>query len=101
VGHADGDHVFGQNQDQIAGAKGSAGARWHRGQAKNMVPGNWTRRAMDWVDAWKAVSVVLTGVFGMLGLLTEFKHPETKQITRWGRVSLAGIILSSAAPRAP
>lgn len=52
---------------------------------------------MDWVDAWKAVSVVLTGVFGMLGLLTEFKHPETKQITRWGRVSLAGIILSSAA----
>jgi hypothetical protein len=50
---------------------------------------------MDFVTAWKATSVVLTGAFGILGLLKDFKNKETGQVTKWGRVSLAGILLSS------
>jgi hypothetical protein len=38
---------------------------------------------------------VLTGAFGILGLLKEFKNKETGQVTKWGRISLAGILLSS------
>ena len=50
---------------------------------------------MDFVTAWKAISVGSTGFFGMLGLLTEFKNKETGQITKWGRISLIGIVVSS------
>jgi hypothetical protein len=50
---------------------------------------------MDFVTAWKATSVVMTGAFGILGLLKEFKNKETGQVTKWGRISLAGILLSS------
>jgi hypothetical protein len=50
---------------------------------------------MDIVSGWKSVSIALTGVFGILGLLTEFKNKDTKKITGWGWVSLTGIVLSS------
>ena len=50
---------------------------------------------MDFPTAWKASSIVLTGAFGMLGLLTEFKDKHTKKITKWGYISLAGIVVST------
>jgi hypothetical protein len=40
-------------------------------------------------------SILLTGAFGILGLLKEFKDKETGRITKWGGVSLVGILLSS------
>jgi predicted RNA-binding protein YlqC (UPF0109 family) len=43
---------------------------------------------MDFVSVWKAFSIVLTGAFGVLGLLTEFKDKATNKITRWGRIAL-------------
>jgi hypothetical protein len=52
-------------------------------------------KEVDFVTAWKAISIALTGGFGILGLLTEFKNKHTKKITNWGRVSLAGILVSS------
>ena len=51
---------------------------------------------MDFVSAWKAVSIVMTGAFGVLGLIKDFKDKDTGKVTGWGRVSLAGIILSSS-----
>jgi hypothetical protein len=51
--------------------------------------------SLDPIALWKACSVVLTGAFGILGLLTEFKSKHSKKITRWGYVSLAGIIVST------
>jgi hypothetical protein len=50
---------------------------------------------MDFVAAWKASSIVLTGGFGVLGLLKDFKDKETHKVTTWGYVSLAGILLST------
>jgi hypothetical protein len=50
---------------------------------------------MDFVTVWKASSIVLTGTFGILGLVKEFKNKKTGKITIWGRVSLAGILLST------
>jgi hypothetical protein len=51
---------------------------------------------MDFVSVWKAVSIVLTGAFGMLGLLKSFKDKDTDKITPWGWVSLIGIVLSTS-----
>src|SRR5215831_7690862 len=51
---------------------------------------------MDFVGIWKAVSIVVTGFFGVLALLTEFKDKESNRITRWGYVSLIGIVCSAA-----
>jgi hypothetical protein len=51
---------------------------------------------MDFVSMWKAVSIVLTGAFGVLGLLKDFKDKVTHRITPWGYISLAGIILSTS-----
>jgi len=44
---------------------------------------------------WKAISIVSTGAFGMLGLLKDFKDKKTNKVTRWGYVSLIGIIVST------
>ncbi len=44
----------------------------------------------------KLIGLVLTGAFGILGLLTEFRDDKTKKITKWGKVALSGIILSTA-----
>lgn len=52
-------------------------------------------KEMDFVTAWKAISIVLTGGFGILGLATDFRNKHTKKITHWGWVSLVGIIVSS------
>lgn len=52
--------------------------------------------SIDFVSAWKAISIVFTGAFGLMGLLTEFKNKETGRLTRWGMVSFGGIVLSAA-----
>jgi hypothetical protein len=46
------------------------------------------------LDDLKASSIVLTGAFGILGLVKDFKDKKGK-ITKWGRISLAGILLST------
>jgi hypothetical protein len=50
---------------------------------------------MEFWTAWKVISIGSTGAFGILGLVTEFKDPVTKKLTRWGKASLSGIILST------
>jgi len=50
---------------------------------------------MDVVTLWKVVSLILTGSFGILGLLKEFKSKETGRITGWGLISLVGILAST------
>lgn len=50
---------------------------------------------MTFVAIWKTSSIVLTGLFGILGLLTEFKDKDTKKVTRWGYISMLGIIVST------
>jgi hypothetical protein len=50
---------------------------------------------LDFVTAWKAISILLTGAFGVMGLLKEFKDKTTGKITKWGAVSLAGILMFS------
>jgi hypothetical protein len=50
---------------------------------------------MDFVSAWKIISIGSTGAFGILGLVTEFKDPITKRLTRWGMVSLSGTVFST------
>jgi hypothetical protein len=50
---------------------------------------------MDFVSAWKAISIGFTGLFGLMGLLTENKDKDTGKLTKWGMVSLIGIVLST------
>jgi hypothetical protein len=49
---------------------------------------------MDFLTGFKASSIVLTGAFGVLGLIKDFKDKKGT-ITKWGRISLAGILLST------
>ena len=57
---------------------------------------NQSRCAMDFVSIWKAVSIVVTGFFGGLALLIDFKDKTSNRITTWGYVSLLGIVCSTA-----
>jgi hypothetical protein len=52
-------------------------------------------KEMDFVTAWKASSIVLTGAFGIIGLLTEFRDKRTRKIAPWGYLSLSGILVST------
>jgi hypothetical protein len=52
-------------------------------------------RHADFVAYWKATSIALTGAFGVLGLLTEFRDSHTKRISAWGWISLFGILVST------
>ncbi len=49
----------------------------------------------DFWDVWKAMSVGLTGLFGIMGLLTTYKDKDTGQFTIWGKINFAGIVLSA------
>lgn len=51
--------------------------------------------AFDFWDLWKAAAIGLTGAFGVMGLLTTYNDPGTGRITFWGKVNLAGIVLSA------
>ena len=44
---------------------------------------------------WKAASIVLTGLFGILGLVTEFRDKKTGEVTTSGKASLVGIVIST------
>ena len=46
-------------------------------------------------DLWKAIAVALTGMFGIMGLLTNYKDKATGRITVWGRINMVGILLSA------
>jgi hypothetical protein len=47
------------------------------------------------VEWWKAIAVILTGVFAFLALTKENKNNETKRLTKWGKISIFGIVVSS------
>jgi hypothetical protein len=51
---------------------------------------------MDFPSIWKAASILITGAFGVLGLVKDFKDKTTGKITKWGRISLTGILISTA-----
>jgi hypothetical protein len=51
--------------------------------------------SIDFVTAWKTISIALTGVFGIVGLLTRFRNNQSHRITKWGWFSLLGIIVSA------
>jgi hypothetical protein len=42
----------------------------------------------------KFVSIALSGTFGILGLLTKYRD-ENEKITRWGRIALIGILVTT------
>src|SRR5262245_44793518 len=48
----------------------------------------------DVLSILRLLGIVLSGVFGVLGLLTEYKDKDGK-VTRWGKTALAGICLST------
>ncbi len=51
---------------------------------------------MDFIiTALKLIAVTLTGAFGALGLLTDYRNEETKEITHYGKIALYGIIIST------
>jgi hypothetical protein len=50
---------------------------------------------VNYIAAWKAISIVFTGGFGILALLKDYKDKDTGKITKWGAFSLAGIVLST------
>jgi hypothetical protein len=45
---------------------------------------------------WKEVSVILTGLFAVLGLAGEYKDKATGKLTRWGRTFLVMTIIAMA-----
>ena len=47
------------------------------------------------VEWWKAIAVVLTGFFAFLALIGENKDKKTGKLTRWGMISILGIVISS------
>jgi hypothetical protein len=49
----------------------------------------------NFVAWWKAASIVVTAVLGILGLLKDFKDKKTHRITRWGWILLGGLIISA------
>jgi hypothetical protein len=47
------------------------------------------------ISMLKVVSITAAGVFGAMGLLTKYKDDESGKINKWGKVALAGIIMSA------
>jgi hypothetical protein len=47
------------------------------------------------VEWWKAIAVVLTGIFAFLALTQENKDKETGNLTKWGMISIFGIVISA------
>ncbi|WP_398497748.1 hypothetical protein [Variovorax sp.] len=43
----------------------------------------------------KLFSTVLTGLFGVLALLVDYRDRQTNKIGKWGKVALAGVLVSS------
>lgn len=51
---------------------------------------------MDFITLWKTISIGITAAFGALGILTETKDKATGKTTKYGYLTLAGIIISAA-----
>jgi hypothetical protein len=51
---------------------------------------------IDWATVLKTFSIVATGLFGALGLSTEFKNKDTGRVTKWGKLALGGIVVTAA-----
>lgn len=49
---------------------------------------------MDFYPALKAVSMVATGVFGVIGVLTDYKDAKDR-VTTWGKIAIIGILISA------
>lgn len=49
---------------------------------------------MDWLFWLQALATVMTPVFGVIGITHDFKDSVTKKVTFWGRMSIAGLIIS-------
>jgi hypothetical protein len=47
------------------------------------------------LDFLKVAGGILTGAFGVLGLLTEYKDKVTNKVTTWGWIALLGIVIST------
>jgi hypothetical protein len=45
--------------------------------------------------ATKFLGTMFTGVFGILGLVTDYREKTTNVITKWGRLALVGIVVST------
>ena len=43
----------------------------------------------------KLLGILLSGIFGILGLLTEYKDKETGKTTPWGKLALVGISITT------
>lgn len=54
----------------------------------------WCMFDFDFVGLSKVLSTLFAGAFGVLGLLTKYKHDDGR-ITKWGAISLAGILVST------
>jgi len=52
------------------------------------------RFAME-VNTWKLIAIVVSGLFGMLGIVTEFRNKDTGKPTKWGILALAGVVFAS------
>ncbi len=51
---------------------------------------------LDSYAVWKAIAVILTGLFAILGFATEARDRLSKRLTVWGWVSVVGAIIASA-----
>ena len=47
------------------------------------------------VEWWKAIAVILTGIFAFFALTQENKDKKTGKLTKWGKVAIFGIVISS------
>jgi hypothetical protein len=55
----------------------------------------WLFQDFGFVEWWKAIAVVTTGIFACFALTHENKDKDTGRLTKWGVVATIGIVISS------
>jgi hypothetical protein len=60
-----------------------------------LIPQGVEAHHMVAISIGKLLAVIFAGLFGILGLTTEFKNPKTGRLTKWGLLSLFGIVVST------
>jgi hypothetical protein len=53
-------------------------------------------QGFTYVDWWKALAVVFTATFAVIGLISDPRNKHTGRLTKWGLALLVGICLSAA-----
>lgn len=53
-------------------------------------------QASLWLDIAKFAGIALSGIFGAISLATEVRNKRSGRFTRWGRLSLVGLAVSTA-----